>query len=182
MLTNSGAAADPQSLALALAETALELDPPAPAEWRPDEGAPADVAPLLGVWWSEGEEFVFRWRAGRLEARARGCPRGGRSAVFEREADDLWRTVSGRERGEALRVVRDEQGRVAKLYWATYPLTREQRPFGEAEARGSRRHSSGRACGSEPQAPVVGLARRISSRSCRASCAGTVLRASHVPS
>ena len=131
VLTNSGAAADPQSLALALAETALDIDPAAPAEWHPDEGAPAEVAPLLGVWWSEGEEFVFRWRSGRLEARAVRLPAWRPSAVFEPEADDLWRTVSGRERGEALRVVRDEQGRVAKLYWATYPLTREQRPFGD---------------------------------------------------
>jgi CubicO group peptidase (beta-lactamase class C family) len=132
VLTNAGAAADPQALALSLAEAALELEPPVPAEWRPDGGSPAEVVPLLGRWWSEGEEFVFRWRDGRLEARAEKLPAWRPPAVFEREADDVWRTVSGRERGEALRVVRDEQGRVVKLYWATYPFTREQRPFGES--------------------------------------------------
>jgi CubicO group peptidase (beta-lactamase class C family) len=131
VLTNSGAAADPQALALVLAEAALALEPPPPVEWRPDEAAPDDVAPLLGRWWSEGEEFVFRWRAGRLEARLARSPDWKPPAVFERESDDRWRTVSGRERGELLRVVRDDEDRVAKLYWATYPFTRDQRPFGD---------------------------------------------------
>jgi hypothetical protein len=48
-------------------------------------------------------------------------------AVFEREGTDVWRTVSGRERGEVLRVVRDEKHAPVKLYWATYPFRRE--PF-----------------------------------------------------
>jgi hypothetical protein len=44
--------------------------------------------------------------------------------VFEPDGEDRFRTVSGRERGERLRVVRDQDGAVAKLYWATYPFTR----------------------------------------------------------
>ena len=36
----------------------------------------------------------------------------------------------GRERGEVLRVVRDEQGVVTRLYWATYPFTRTPEIFG----------------------------------------------------
>jgi hypothetical protein len=49
--------------------------------------------------------------------------------VFEPEGEDRYRTVSGRERGEVLRVVRDEAGAVVKLYWATYPFTREPEIF-----------------------------------------------------
>jgi CubicO group peptidase (beta-lactamase class C family) len=130
VLTNAGAGADPETLAVSLGEAALELDPPSQPPWSPAEAAPADVAPLLGRWWSEGEEFVFQWRGGRLEAVTLALPSWRPPSVFERVDDDRWRTVSGRERGEDLRVVRDEQGAVVKLYWATYPFTREQQPFG----------------------------------------------------
>jgi len=37
--------------------------------------------------------------------------------------------VEGRERGELLRAVRDESGAVTKLYFVTYPLTREPSSF-----------------------------------------------------
>jgi len=50
--------------------------------------------------------------------------------VFEPEGDDRFRVVSGRERGETLRVVRDESGEVTRLYWATYPFTRTPEVFG----------------------------------------------------
>jgi CubicO group peptidase (beta-lactamase class C family) len=130
VLTNTGTTANAPDLALQLGEAALELDPNAVEPWRPAEAAPDDVQPLLGRWWSEGEEFVFTWRGGRLEARAERVPDWRPPAVFERQDDDVWLTVSGRERGELLRVVRGEQGRVEKLYWATYPFTRDQQAFG----------------------------------------------------
>jgi len=41
-----------------------------------------------------------------------------------REAADLFRVADGRERGEQLRVVRDDGGAVVKLHFATYPVTR----------------------------------------------------------
>jgi hypothetical protein len=41
-----------------------------------------------------------------------------------------FRVVSGRETGEVLRVVRHPDGRLDKLYWATYPVTRDPRAFG----------------------------------------------------
>ena len=107
-----------------------ELEPTAPDEWRPAEPPPAEVAPLLGRWWSEGLEYVFRWRGGRLEARREIDPPEREPAVFEPEGPDRFRTVAGRERGELLHVVRDERGAVVKLSWATYPFTREPRPFG----------------------------------------------------
>ncbi len=51
--------------------------------------------------------------------------------MFAEEAPDRFRVESGRERGEVLRVVRDDAGAVVKLYWATYPFKREPFTFGE---------------------------------------------------
>ena len=73
-------------------------------------------------------EFEFRWREGRLECTLPGSSRSA-PAVFERIGDDRYRTVSGRERGELLELVRDDGGRVVKLYWASYPFTREPHAF-----------------------------------------------------
>ena len=39
----------------------------------------------------------------------------------------MFRVVSGREPGELLRVVAGPDGSVEKLYWATYPVTRDPR-------------------------------------------------------
>jgi len=86
--------------------------------------------PLLGPWWSEGSETVFSRRNGKLEARLATAPPERDPSVFEQEGDDRFRTVSGGERGEVLRVVRDEAGAVVKLYWATYPFTRAPQLFG----------------------------------------------------
>ena len=44
---------------------------------------------------------------------------------------DLYRTVSGRERGEMLRITRREDGTVLKMNWATYLVTREPLAFGQ---------------------------------------------------
>ena len=113
---------------LKLAEAVEDELPAVKEEWRPGAEPPEDVVSLLGRWWSEGSEFVFSWRD-RLEARPADVPTVLEPAVFEREGDDAWRTVSGRERGELLRVVRGDDGRVSKLYWATYPFTRDPQSF-----------------------------------------------------
>lgn len=52
-------------------------------------------------------------------------------SVFARVADDVYRTESGRETGEMLRVTRDESGAVARLNWATYRFDRSPMAFGE---------------------------------------------------
>ena len=59
------------------------------------------------------------------------CPgaRGRRRRCSSGSAQDRYRTVSGRERGELLELVRDDDGRVVKLYWASYPFTREPHAF-----------------------------------------------------
>jgi CubicO group peptidase (beta-lactamase class C family) len=129
VLANTTAGFDPLEVASQLATAVLE-EPSAPEPWRPREAPPDDVVGVLGHWWSEGWEFVFAWREGRLEAQAAGTPGWREPAVFEPDGADRFRTVSGRERGEVLEVVRDEAGRPVKLYWATYPLTRDPRVFG----------------------------------------------------
>jgi hypothetical protein len=85
--------------------------------------------PLLGIWFMEAARVVFRWREGKLEARVDGMPDWQPSSVYERETDDRWRTVSGPEHGEALRIVRGPDGSVEQMVWAGYPVTREPGPW-----------------------------------------------------
>ena len=130
VLTNSGRWPKATDTGLRLLETALEELAPAPEPWLPEEAPPGEIAPLLGRWWSEGSEFVFSWRSGRLEARVATAPAGRAPSAFEPDGEDRFRTVSGDERGELLRVVRGDGGEVVKLYWATYPFTRAPAVFG----------------------------------------------------
>jgi CubicO group peptidase (beta-lactamase class C family) len=130
VLTNAGNWPNLSQTGLELAEAALAELPPELEPWRPEEAPPAEIAPLLGRWWSEGDESIFSWRGGKLEARLADAPPGREPSVFEPEGGDRFRVSSGRERGEVLRVVRDETGEVVKLYWATYPFTRTPEVFG----------------------------------------------------
>ena len=131
VLANTSAGFAPDVLALELAETTIEALGRTPAPWRPDAGAPADVAPLLGPWWSEGSELVVRWKGGRLEIELPTGPPGRNVSWLTLEAADRWRVVEGRELGEQLRVVRDETGEPVRLYFATYPLTRAPAAFAD---------------------------------------------------
>jgi len=131
-LTNASNWPNLSPTGLELAEAGLEELAPEPETWRPEAAPPVEIAPLLGRWWSEGDESIFSWRGGRLEARLADAPPGREPSVFEPEGEDRFRVVSGRERGETLRVVRDESGEVVKLYWATYPFTRTPEVFGSS--------------------------------------------------
>jgi CubicO group peptidase (beta-lactamase class C family) len=129
-LANSGTAME-LDVALDLLRAALEGFPAtAPEPWRARDAAPPDVAGLLGQWWSEGEEVVLRYVGGRLEARGSRSAAWLPATVLEPDGPDRYRVVSGPERGERMRVVRDADGTPVKLYLATYPLTREPRAFG----------------------------------------------------
>jgi CubicO group peptidase (beta-lactamase class C family) len=130
LLTNSGRWERLSATGLDLAEAALEELAPEREAWKPEDAPPAEILPLLGRWWSEGDETIFNWRHGRLEARLPSAPPGREPSVFEPEGKDRFRTVSGRERGEVLRVVRNDRGEVERLYWATYPFTRSPEIFG----------------------------------------------------
>jgi hypothetical protein len=123
-LTNSGTRGDMDLFAISLATKSLELSPPAVEPWRPEEEPPADVAALLGRWWSEGNEFVFWWEGGKLRAQVAGFPPGRGETTFERDGSG-WVASEGRERGEQLRVEGD------RILWGGYAFTRAQLPFSE---------------------------------------------------
>jgi Beta-lactamase len=129
VLVNSGAGVKIEELTRKLAVVAAEAYPPEPEPWRPTDGVPTELEPLLGRWWSEGTEFVIRYRNGQLEARAAEAPASAPPAVFEPDGVDRFRGVSGPEQGEQLEVVRGSDGTVEKLYWATYPMTRTPQSF-----------------------------------------------------
>jgi hypothetical protein len=128
VLANTSAGTDPFLLAGDLVEVVLDADPPSRPPWRPGPPVPAELDGLLGRWWSEGQEYVFRFVGGRLEARAATAPADQPPAVFAVEGRDLLLTVSGREVGEELRIVRDDHGQPVRLYWATYPFSRLPQP------------------------------------------------------
>jgi CubicO group peptidase (beta-lactamase class C family) len=127
-LTNESEA-DLGDLGVALLGTTVEEWPVAPETWRIGEPPPDDVVPLLGIWFMEAARLVLRWREGKLEARFDGVSDWQPPSVFARETDDRWRTVSGLEHGEALRIVRGDDGSVEQLVWAGYPVTREPGPW-----------------------------------------------------
>jgi CubicO group peptidase (beta-lactamase class C family) len=125
VLTNSSTARIAE-LVPKLVTTTADRWPVPPEPWRVEEPPPpGDVAPLLGLWFLEADEVVFSWRNGRLEARAPDDPAWKPPSVFAREGEDRWRTESGAEHGEALRLERDDEGRIVRMVWAGYPVTRE---------------------------------------------------------
>ena len=131
VLANTSAGLDPEGLALDLACEALEGLPRVPGPWRADEGAPREIEAMLGPWWSEGAELLLTWDRGRLRIEALDGASGRNVSWLTPETDDRWRIVEGRERGELLRVVRDDAGAPTKLYVATYPLTRRPAAFAD---------------------------------------------------
>jgi CubicO group peptidase (beta-lactamase class C family) len=129
VVTNSSAGVAITTLGVELANAVAEGDPADPAVWLPGEPPPAELEGVLGVWWSEGNEFVFRYRDGALEALVRGAAPGSDRMRFRPDGDDRYRAVDGLERGELLRVVRDERGEVVRLEFASYPFARRPEPM-----------------------------------------------------
>ena len=121
-LTNSGTRGEMELFAISLAAKFAELHPPEIEPWSPEPEPPADVRAVLGRWWSEGNEFVFWWEDGTLQAKVVGTAPGRGETTFERDGDG-WRAARGRERGERLRI---DDG---QLVWAGYAFTRAQEPF-----------------------------------------------------
>lgn len=131
VLMSNTAGPDPGALALQLAERVVEDLPVEDEPWRPGTSVPEELAGVIGRWYSEGRGFVFSVREGRLEARQDGAPASRAPSVFVAEGPDRYRTESGRERGELLRVTRNPAGAVDRLHWATYVFTRAPLGFGE---------------------------------------------------
>ena len=131
VLMSNTAGPDPSALAIQLAERVIDDVPVEDEPWRPGTAVPEELAGIIGRWYSEGRGFTFSVREGKLEARQDGAPATRPPSVFTAEAPDRYRTESGRERGELLRVTRDESGAVDRLHWATYLFMREPLGFGE---------------------------------------------------
>jgi hypothetical protein len=131
VLGSSGTAAAIFDLPHALLGAAVEHDPAEVEPWRSGDAPPEVVRSALGRWWGEGFEYVFSWRDGRLRARGADDPPDKPPAVFEPLMEpDLYRTASGREAGELLRLTRDPaNGAVIQMHWATYRFTRRQETF-----------------------------------------------------
>jgi CubicO group peptidase (beta-lactamase class C family) len=131
-LMNATVTPAPSTLAIELADHVVEHDPVEDEPWRAGTEVPEELRGILGRWFSEGHPFVFVVEQGRLKAHI-DVPMAAElpPSVFEKIADDVYRTVSGRERGEQLRVTRTADGTVTKLNWATYLFTREPTAFGE---------------------------------------------------
>jgi CubicO group peptidase (beta-lactamase class C family) len=130
VLTNEGAGVTISELGLRLSRAVAAAYPPVTEEWRPGEQPPPELDGVLGQWWTEGHPVVFSFRHGRLESVFPEARLDLGRSVYEREGEDLYRVAKGYERGELLRIVRDESGTPVKLYFATYPVTREPKTFG----------------------------------------------------
>ena len=76
--------------------------------------------------------MVFSFHRGTLESVFPEARLDLGRSVYEREGEDRYRVASGYERGELLRIVRDADGVPVKLYFATYPVTREPSTFGDS--------------------------------------------------
>jgi CubicO group peptidase (beta-lactamase class C family) len=130
-LMNSTSAPDPAGLATDLLIKVLTDEPEKPSTWIPGTTVPDDLTGVLGTWFSEGSPFIFSVREGALQAVPQGAPDWKPPAVFEKLSEDVYRTTSGREVGELLRITRDATGTPTTLHWATYLCTRQPLAFGE---------------------------------------------------
>jgi CubicO group peptidase (beta-lactamase class C family) len=130
VLVNTTSGTKVEELLRKLATAVADAYPSQPEPWRPSGEVPPELEPLLGSWWSEGDEVVVRYRNGKLELRVAAAAPSLPPSVFEHDGDDRFRGVSGPEQGELLEVIRTGNGEVVKLYWATYPLTRTPQIFG----------------------------------------------------
>jgi CubicO group peptidase (beta-lactamase class C family) len=130
LVTNASTpAAAVEEITAELAEQALELYPADEELWRAEAAPPPEIEELLGVWWAEGTPFTFWWEAGALHARPSESDKPRAVSVFAAEGAGRFRVAEGPERGELLRAVRGADGSIAKLYWATYPVTRTPETF-----------------------------------------------------
>jgi CubicO group peptidase (beta-lactamase class C family) len=129
VVTNSSSGVAITAFGVELADAIADAWPAHPAVWHPGEALPAELDGVLGAWWSEGIEYLFRYRDGRLEAVLRDPVLGEEVTRFAREGDDRYRAVNGLERGELLRIVRGPQGVVRRLELASYPFERRPQPL-----------------------------------------------------
>ncbi|AKT52071.1 serine hydrolase domain-containing protein [Arsenicicoccus sp. oral taxon 190] len=135
VFANATAGPSPLTLATDLLCAVLDHAPTTPPVWRPS-AASAERDELLGRWWSEGSPLDFEVRGDALWSTMPGSRGALDDTRYEQVDRDLYRAVEGRERGERLELVRDEDGRLVKMYFATYAVTREPLAFAELDGEG----------------------------------------------
>lgn len=131
VFANCTSVAEPLVLATDLVEAVLDHEPSLPPAWQAEAEHP-DLAPLLGLWWSEGSPITFFVREGRLWSRLSEADPLSETR-YAADGPDRFRAVEGRERGEVLEVVRGDSGTVDRLYFATYAVTRQPLAFADLQ-------------------------------------------------
>ncbi|GAA6525784.1 serine hydrolase domain-containing protein [Intrasporangium sp. DVR] len=134
VFANVTAGAEPLALATDLVEAVIDAEPSIEPAWAPEQPRP-ELVELLGHWWSEGSPIFLFVRDGQLWSRLTEDPLS--ETRFAPEGRDRYRAVAGRERGEVLEVVRSPDGSVAKLYFATYAVTRMPLAFADLVTGGA---------------------------------------------
>lgn len=133
VLMNNTASTAPAAHAIDLGAYVVAHDPEPISPWVPGTIEPPELMPLVGQWFSEGNEHIFFVEGGRLKSRLRAAGTDAAPSVFEPIDADRLRTVSGPEQGEQLVIRRRTDGSVAQLNWATYKFTREAIAFGDPD-------------------------------------------------
>ncbi|MBF6357308.1 beta-lactamase family protein [Nocardia higoensis] len=124
VLANTTRGIEPGDLAAEiLCEAIVEHPAPPPPQWWLAE-CPPHIEPLLGSWWSEADETLFRWESDGLHACLARKP-AMTDTRFVEEGPGRFRAVAGRLLGELLLVADTPNG--PEIYWATYPFTRSAR-------------------------------------------------------
>ena len=119
----------------ASASTWSTHDPVEEEPWRPGHRRARGARRAAGRVVQRGTPFAFSVRAAGSRPGPGRCRPTGRRRCSSGSGDDVYRTVSGRERGELLRVTRDARRHPVTLHWATYLVTREPLAFGEHHRR-----------------------------------------------
>ncbi len=129
VFANATSGAASMRLAADLVEAVIDAEPPVARPWTP-EAPVAALAPLLGPWWAEGSPITFFVRDGQLWSHL-VADEALTETRYAAEGPDRFRAVAGRERGELLEVVRASDGSIARLYFATYAVTRAPLAFAD---------------------------------------------------
>ncbi len=130
-LMNTTSAPDPAAVATDLLIKVLEDDPEPPTAWTPGTTIPADLAGILGTWFSEGSPSSSPSRTAPSRPPPKAPPTGSPQPSSKRSPKTSTAPLSGRETGELLRITRDPNGTPTTLHWATYLCTRAPLAFGE---------------------------------------------------
>jgi CubicO group peptidase (beta-lactamase class C family) len=132
VFANATSGAMTLALATDLVEAVVDAEPSLQDAWVPEQEQPR-LTELLGLWWSEGSPLTFFVRGGQLWSRLSDDDALSETR-YAADGPDRFRAVEGRERGEVLEVVRDGDGTVERLYFATYAVTRAPLAFADLQA------------------------------------------------